>query len=343
MTRPVRRSALVGAALLAALALAGCGEKRDALKPTAARTQPLKVMLDGPPGADQVGLYEAQASGGFTQAGLNVRLQTPAEASAPLQMLESGKVDVAIASEPALLRARDKGAALAAIGAITQQPLTSIVSPAAGKITKPAQLRGKRMGEDGSPDQHAFLTAILQHAGVPPSSVKEVNVGANPVPALLSGRVDAALGAWNDAAVQLALARKRPNVIRMQNAGIPAYDELVLVTTEAEIGSSNNKLRRFVQAAGRGYAAVRSDPSSGVRALTHVAPSLSAKLQLASIRATLPAFFPHDPAKPNLPWGWQDASQWIAFGKWMLSRHLISNPATVVAAETNQLLAGQGP
>ena len=57
------------------------------------------------------------------------------------------------------------------------------------------------------------------------------------------------------------------------------------------------------------------------------------------MRATLPAFFPSNPANP---WGWQDPSRWNAYGQWMLNQHLISQPNAVVDASTNELLAGQG-
>src|SRR5205085_3037091 len=117
--------------------------------------------------------------------------QTPTDPATPLQLLEAGKVDVAVSYEPELMLARDKGAPLVAIGAIVQRPLTSIVSLGAKHITSPAQLRGKRVGDAGIPYQHAYLTSILQHAGVSQGSVKEVNVGDNLVPAMLSRRVDA--------------------------------------------------------------------------------------------------------------------------------------------------------
>jgi putative hydroxymethylpyrimidine transport system substrate-binding protein len=57
------------------------------------------------------------------------------------------------------------------------------------------------------------------------------------------------------------------------------------------------------------------------------------------VKATLPAFFPRQAGKP---WGWQDAAQWNAYGRWMLAHHLISNPNAVLDASTNELLAGQG-
>jgi putative hydroxymethylpyrimidine transport system substrate-binding protein len=332
---------LVIGTVVAALALSACGEKQDALSGSAASAQPMTVMLDWFPNADHVGLYDALAEGDFSKAGLNVHVQVPSDPATPLQLVAAGKVDVAVSYEPELLLARAKGEPLVAIGAIVQRPLTSIVSLGARHITTPAQLRGKRVGDAGIPYQHAYLTTILKQAGVPAGSVKEINVGDNLVPAMLSGRVDATLGAyWNYEAIQLRLAGRRANVIHVENAGVPNYDELVLVTRESELANRTNLLRRFVQALGRGYESVRSDPEAGVTALVRANPSLQQKLQSASVQATLPWYFP---ANRNLPWGWQDQRQWAAYGEWMLRNHLISDPAAVADAATNQLLAGQGP
>ena len=319
---------LLAAALATALVLAACGEHQNKLTAAGAPQQSLSLMLDWFPNADHVGLYTALADGDFTKAGLDVHVQVPTDPATPLQLLAAGKVDLAISYEPEMLLARDKGQPLVAIAALVQRPLTSIVSLGSKRITQPSQLRGKTVGDAGIPYQHAYLQTILQQAGVPRSSVKEVNVGSNLVPAMLAGRVDATLGAyWNYEAIQLQQMGKHPNVIHVERAGVPTYDELVLVVRENEIANRTNILRRFVQALGRGYQSVRTDPQAGVNALVHANPSLSSKLQLASVRATLSSYFPSD---PNHPWGWQDSRQWTAYGEWMLSHHLISNAAAVV-------------
>ncbi len=329
------------AALVLALVLGACGEKQDTLAPAGASAQPVSLLLDFFPNADHVGLYRALAQGDFTHAGLDVHVQVPADPATPLQLLAAGKVDLAISYEPELMLARDKGLPLVAIAAIVQRPLTSIVSLGSKHITSSGQLRGKTVGDAGIPYQHSYLTTILQRAGVAPSSVKEVNVGSNLVGAMLSGRVDATLGAyWNYEAIQLRQMGRSDNVIHVEQAGVPSYDELVLVARENEVASRANVLRRFVQALGRGYESVRSDPQAGVNSLVAANPSLSRKLQLASVSATLSSYFP---ASPNQPWGWQNQKQWTAFGEWMLAHHLISNAPAIVGASTNQLLAGQGP
>jgi putative hydroxymethylpyrimidine transport system substrate-binding protein len=336
-----RHLLLLLTAAAAALVLSACGEKKETVAAGAPPAQPVGVMLDWFPNADHVGLFRALAEGDFKSAGLDVHVQVPSNPATPLQLLEAGKVDLAISYEPELLLARDKGLPLVSVAALVQRPLTSIVSLGAKHITRPQQLKGKTVGDAGLPYQHAYLESILAHAGVPSGSVKEVNVGAGLVGAMLSGRVDATLGAyWNYEALQLRQLGRRVNVIHVENVGVPNYDELVLVARESTLAAKTNVLRRFVQALGRGYQSVRSDPQGGVSSLVTANPSLSAKLQLASVQATLSSYFP---AGAGLPWGWQNQPQWTTYGQWMLAHHLITNPATVAGASTNQLLAGQGP
>lgn len=326
--------------VLAGLGLGACGQKKATLTGSPGSSQSLTLMLDWFPNADHVGLYQALADGAFKQAGLNVHVQVPSDPASPLQLLDAGKVDVAISYEPELMLARNRGLPLVSVAAIVQKPLTSIVSIGSKHIKTVRQLRGKRVGDAGIAYQHAYLQTILQHAGVPTSSVREINVGSNLVPAMLSGRVDATLGAyWNVEAIQLQERKKKPNVIRIEKAGVPSYDELVVVVRRSTLATRANQIRAFIQALARGYESARSDPGAAVQNLVAANPSLDKKFEQMSVRATLPVFFP--PA--GRPWGWQDQARWNAYGQWMLSHHLISNPNAVVGASTNELLAGQGP
>ena len=337
---PLRKSLPVLLAPLLALVLAACGEKRDTVNPPGGATQPLSLMLDYFPNADHVGVYRALAEHDFQQAGLDVHVQVPSDPAEPLKLLAAGRVDLAISYEPELMLARDKGLPLVSIAALVQRPLTAIVSVGSAHIRSVSDLRGKTVGDAGIPYQHAYLQTILQHAGVDPGQVREVNVGFNLVPAMLSHKVAATLGAfWNYEAIQLAQLGKNPNVLHMEQVGVPNYDELVLVARASTIATRGDALRRFVQALARGYSSARSDPSAAVGDLLAASPGLNQKLQLTSARATMSSFFPADPSRP---WGWQDQDQWNSYGEWMLSHHLIHSSSAVVDASTNELLAGQG-
>jgi putative hydroxymethylpyrimidine transport system substrate-binding protein len=338
-SRTVSRTALALALSLAALALSACGDKHDTLTATSAK--PFTVMLDWFPNADHAPLYAAIANGDFRAVGLDVQPIAPAETAEPLKLLAAGKVDMAISYEPQLLLARDAGLKLVAIGALVQRALTSLIALPAAHVASVAQLAGKTVGTAGIPYQAAELRTLLAHAGVAPARVKEVNVGFDLVQAMLSGKVAATLGGyWNYEAIQLRRMHKRPTVIPVDEAGVPGYDELVLVVRENEARTDGQDLRAFMQALARGERAVRADPRAAAALVLAANPSLESKLQLESIEQTLPAA---QPANASDPYGWQEPSAWAKFGDWMYAHGLLAhNPDSGLPPFTNEFLPGQG-
>lgn len=322
-----------------AMALSACGAKQDVI--STSQTKPFSVMLDWFPNADHAALYSAIAHGDFRAVGLDVRPVVPAETAEPLKLLAAGKVDMAISYEPQLLLARDEGLKLVAIGALVQRPLTSIIALPGQHVKSVADLAGKTVGTAGIPYQSVELRAALQSVGVNPALVKEVNVGFNLVPAMLSGKVAATLGGyWNYEGIQLGLLRKHPVVIHVDDAGVPTYDELVLVVREDEAHTQGQDLRAFLQALSQGEHEVRADPAAGASLVVKANPSLEPKLQLASIQKTLSAALPSDHSKP---FGYQDPTAWAAFGTWMFTHQLLQHdPSAGLPPFTNEFLPGQG-
>jgi putative hydroxymethylpyrimidine transport system substrate-binding protein len=339
--RPTPRHAL---ALLIVLtigaSLAACGSKQDAL--SASSTKPFTVMLDWFPNADHAALYTAIHDGYFKSGGLDVRAIVPGESEEPLKLLAAGKVDMAISYEPQLLLARDQGLKLVSIGALVQRPLTSILALPSSHVRSVADLAHKRVGTAGIGYQAAELHTALLAAGVNPSTVQEANVGFNLVPAMLSGKVAATLGGfWNYEGVQLEQLHKRPVVIPVDRAGVPTYDELVLVVREDEAGAHGQDLRAFLQALTHGQQKVRENPRIAASLIVSANPDAQLKLQVASLQKTLPATLPADGSKP---YGWQDPNAWAVFSRWMLSHGLIhSNPnSAALPPFTNEFLPGEG-
>ncbi len=338
MSRSHPRIALAAvAALLLALLATGCGEKEDVLEP--GEPQPLSLMLDYFPNADHAGIYAAQANGDFSDAGLDVTIRQPPDPAAPIKQVAAGRVDLAISYEPEVLRARDQGVRVVSIGAVVRKPLASIISLPKAGIRSPADLAGKTVGTAGIDYQSAYLETILTDAGVDPDSVTERNVGFNFVPALLTGRVDATLGAfWNYEGTQLRLDGRRPRIIRMEQAGVPTYDELVLVANESALERDGGKLRAFVSALARGTRQLARDPERGVQALLDANPDLDPKLQRAVVKVTLPLFLP----AAGRPFGWQAPGEWQAFAAWMRENGLLTELPDAGGAFTNEFLPGQG-
>jgi putative hydroxymethylpyrimidine transport system substrate-binding protein len=340
MTRPRARAAATALAVLTAtLALSACGSKED-VTTTRGGVQRVDLVLDYLPNADHAPIYAAQATGAFKAAGLDVHIQTPSDPAAPLKLVTAGRADIAISYEPELLLARDKGAHLAAIGALVQKPLTSIIS-LDGKVKTPKDLEDKKVGTAGIPYQSAYLKTIAKEGSVDPASIHEINVGFNLVPSMLSKKVDATLGAfWNVEGVQLQREHKRPTIIRMDQAGLPTYQELVFVADNDKLQEKGvgDVMRRFLQAVARGAKAVKADPNVGADALVKADPDLNRDFTLATVKATLPVFFPDN---PSFPFGYQNADEWKAYGQWMLDNGLVKKLPTPTSL-TNEFLPGRG-
>ncbi len=324
------------------LLVAGCGEKAETTSAGSGKTEHLTVMLDWFPNADHAGLYAAQASGEYERAGLDVKFVTPSDAATPLKLLQAGRVDLAISYEPDVLLARDQGADVVAVGALVQKPLTSLMSLGEHAITDPKQLNGKTVGTAGIPYQAAYLETILRKAGVQPSAVKQVNVGFNLTKAMIAKKVDATIGAfWNVEGVELQKGGRKPHILRMESLGVPTYDELVVAARHQDLDEAGgSKVRRFLQATARGYAMVKADPAKGVDALMAADHGLDRALTTATVKATVPVFFP---AGADDPFGWQEPREWAAYEKWMRANNLLKRPVQGERAPlTNEFLPGEG-
>jgi putative hydroxymethylpyrimidine transport system substrate-binding protein len=328
----------MAAALLAlALVLAGCGEKEDALEPSGSKS--IELMLDYFPNADHAGIYAAQAAGYFEQAGLDLEIRQPPDPAAPIKQVAAGRVDLAISYQPEVFRARDQGLRVISVGAIVQEPLTSIISLPEAKISGPEDLEKKTVGTAGIDYQSAYLQTILSEARVPAQSVKERNVGFSFSPALIAGKIDAALGAfWNYEGTELRLRGKRPRIIRMEEAGVPTYDELVLVANEDALERDAGKIRAFIGALSRGTRDLEEDPDGAIEGLLEANPDLDPELQREVVDVTLPLFLP--PA--GKPYGYHEPAEWDAFAAWMEDNQLLENPPDPQGAYDNGLLPGSG-
>ena len=302
---------------LVAVLVAGCGGGSGN-----GGREHVDLMLDFFPNADHAPIYAAQARGEFKRRGLDVRIRTPSDPSAPLKLLAAGRTDLAISYEPEVLRARDKGLPVVAVGSLVRTPLTAIVSLPRAGIRTPADLHGKTVGTAGIDYQSAYLHAIA------PPGVKQVNVGFDLVPALVSGKVDAVLGAyWNYEAIQLRQKGRNPRVIRVDRAGVPTYDELVVTANERDVREHPDRIRRFLAGLAAGARVLRADPEIGVRPLLAANRTLDPRLQRASVNVTLPYF---SPAR-------MDPAAWRRFTAFM-HRNGLLKMATPDGAYTNRLL-----
>ena len=90
------------------------------------------------------------------------------------------------------------------------------------------------------------------------------------------------LGAfWNYEGIDLRLKKRKPRIIKVDEAGVPTYDELVLVANEDALERDGQRIRAFIGALARGTEDLESDPDAGIEGLLDANPDLDPKLQRA--------------------------------------------------------------
>jgi putative hydroxymethylpyrimidine transport system substrate-binding protein len=328
-------TALVLAATSLALALSACGGGGDATTGSASNPQPFTLDLDWYVNPDHAGIYSALDRGFFRQGGLDVQPQVPSDPSAPIKEVAAGRADLAVSYEPEVLLAREQGLDVKAVGAIVDQPLTSLISLPKSGVEGAANLQGKTVGTAGIPYQSDYLQTILQSAGLPSSTTSEVNVGLNLLPALLGGKVDAILGGYrNIEGVDLQQRGLDPRIVPVDQLGVPTYDELVLVARSSTVEEHPEAIRAFIAALARGTTYAIAHPPEAANAVLSAGRGLDPMQTRAEVNATLPLLA----GTQGKPYGYMDPGQWRAYAEWMADHDLISHAPATSDVLTNELL-----
>ena len=315
-------------AALAALAAAVLASSASA------GTQKLTLTLDWTPNPDHVGLYDARDTGLFAHAGLDVTIRAPSDPTAPLKLVGVGRSDLAVSYEQELFFAAAKRLPVVAVAAVVPQPLNSFMA-IEPQVKSLRDLKGRTLGITGVPSDYATLDTALASVGLRRKDVKLVTVGYNLLPALLTHRVDAVLGVYrNVEGIQLQVRGLHPTIIPVNRAGVPTYDELVLVANKHRLQSDpsyRSKVKRFVGAFLAGTADARRHPTRALAILKKVTASTPTFLSRAT-PATLALL-----TGPN-GIGCLNVRDWQRFGAWMHTRGLLKDPVRASSVVDPSLL-----
>ncbi len=207
----------------------------------------LTVLLDWFVNPDHAPLFVALEAGFFEDQGLVVDLIAPADPNDPPKLVAAGEADIAITYQPQLHLHVAQGLPLVRFATLVATPLNTLVVLADGPIGTIADLKGRKIGFSVGGLEDALLGAMLERHGLGLEDVILVNVNFSLSPALIAGHVDAVIGAYRNFELnQMDLAGHPGRAFYVEEEGVPAYDELILVAHKERTGDV--RLRRFVDA-----------------------------------------------------------------------------------------------
>lgn len=172
--------------VLLVLAITGCGGG-----PVAEKTKVNYLTSFNTFGRDAYA-YVAQEKGFFDEAGLDVTI-TPGTGSVDvLKLVAGGRADFGIAdfTATAITVAKEK-LPVTAVAAVHQRSLAAIVALEGNGISKPADLVGKKIGDQPGSTNQVMFPVYAKAAGIDPAKVEFVPSAPPALPQLLAaGQVD---------------------------------------------------------------------------------------------------------------------------------------------------------
>ena len=281
----------------------------------------LTVLLDWFVNPDHAQLILARELGYFEEAGLEVEFVEPADPSLPPRLVAAGKADIAVTYQPQLHMQVAEGLPLSRIATLVPTPLNSLVVLADGPIESVADLEGKKVGFSVGGFEDALLGTMLAEHDLGLEDVELVNVNFSLSPSLLSGQVDAVIGAFRNFELNQMDIEGRPGrAFYPEEEGVPVFDELILVVENGR--REEAVFGRFVAAIERATTHLVNHPDEAWERFRASDPdALDNELNRRAWRDTLPRLALRPAAL--------DARRYAAFAEFMRERGLIDETAPV--------------
>ncbi|WP_181720686.1 ABC transporter substrate-binding protein [Nocardia gipuzkoensis] len=267
-----RYSALAGAALGGAGALAACGgNSGDSSGGTTAdgsKYGRVAVQLSWLKNIEFAGEYFADAKGYFREAGFgSVDLIAGGAASTSVEAgLDTGKVWLGLSAPQTTAPAILEGLPAKIIATTYQKNPFAIVSSAAKPIKSPEDMRGRKIGVQDT--NQLIFNALLTANGMKPGDVTVVPAQFDPTP-LANGEVDGWVSYVTNEPITLAAKGFQNTHFLFADFDLPLVAE-TLTVAQSTIDKERDKLKAFLVAEIKGWKDAVADPAESARLAVEV-------------------------------------------------------------------------
>lgn len=279
------------------------------------RLQKLTVILDHSPSPDHAPLIMAKELGFFKQQGLDVDIIRPSSSTDTVRWLMMNKADIALSYEPTFIQQVEKGLPLIRIGTLIDKPLNCLVVLKNSKIATLADLKGKRIGTNNKKLTSSTLKAMLAAHGINDKDVTYVTTYHELIKALLSHKIDAAIGVMRNVEVPMLEANGYQTVAFFpEENGGPNYSELIFIANKNH--AHDARFHPFLAALKDAVIYLDQHPETSWHQFTRKYPEANNQVNKEIWFATLP-YFAEDPES-------FDKKEWQHFTSFMAENNLIN-------------------
>ena len=154
------------------------------------------------------------------------------------------------------------------VASIVRNPLNHVLVPEDSTVQSPKDLEGKKVGYPGTPLNEAILETMVKHDGGDMNKVDLIDIGFELNSALVTGNTDAVIGAYiNHEVPVLKHNGFNTRYFNPVDYGVPAYNEIVLVTSDDTWEKDQEAIQAFWKAAKKGYEFMKENPDEALAIL----------------------------------------------------------------------------
>jgi putative hydroxymethylpyrimidine transport system substrate-binding protein len=275
----------------------------------------MTLLLDWFINPDHGPIIIAKEKGYFSDQNLEIEIIAPADPSAPPKLVAAGQADLAVSYQPQLHLQLTQGLPLIRVGTLVATPLNCLLVLENGPIKSPQSLSGKKIGFSVAGVEEILLSAILEKYGVKLEDVELVNVNFSLSPSLMSGQVDAVIGAFRNFELnQMKIENVPGKCFFLEEEGVPPYDELIYVANSKNI--DKEKIRKFLKATELATQFIINNPEESWKIFASTSKELDDQLNRMAWADTIPRFALRPPAF--------DAGRYLEFQDFLLQNKLIN-------------------
>jgi putative hydroxymethylpyrimidine transport system substrate-binding protein len=283
---------------------------------TACRANPITVYLDWFLNPHHAPLVIGLKKQIFSKYGLDVKLVASGGSEEGSRQVAANNADFAISKQSShLIRVTNQSLPLTRIATLINRPLECLIS----SFPTIEALKGKRIGYTSSSIEFATLTikTILANHHLTLDDITLVPITSAMTTAFLSGQVDAIFAAYRTFEEE-DIRQHKPDihVFHYEDHGIPAYDQVILVTHQNKAQSQVS--RTFVQALEESCQWLKAHPEEGWQLYITYAPEQNTDLNHHVFLKVAQLLTPTP--------GALDAHTYEAFGQFLSTSHILTKP-----------------
>ncbi len=235
---------LAGTVLLSGCSTDGKTSSNPSQEP--GKIEEVKVASWSKPITEQINLLVDEDKGFYKEKGIKVTFIPGAGGGDAIKNILTGQADIAFTDPGSLYAALDKGEKLKVIYNIYPQNVFNVVSLKEKNITRPEDLKGKKIGVYSlSSGTRQNLLLLLHQAGLTEKDVTIVETGLLNFAPLMQGQVDATAATDTGLEIGKQKGLGEVNVIEVKNyLNVPSD---VYVVTEKTYQEKKEIIKRFLE------------------------------------------------------------------------------------------------